>query len=199
MQQAGLVAQGRRRFRVTTDSTHRWPVAANRLARDFATGSPHRAWAADITALWTRAGWCYMAVVLDLGSRRIIGWAIRTSLGTELVRTALHVALGGRPAPQLHHSDRGSQYASFDYRALLDGRGITVSMSRVGNCWDNAPVESFFSSLKAELVSGASWRTAHEAEVAVADYLRFYNHQRLHSALGYRSPAQYEASLAAAV
>jgi putative transposase len=199
MRQAGLVAQGRRRFRLTTDSTHAWPVATNRLARQFAVGPPHRVWAADITALGTRAGWCYLAVVLDLGSRRIVGWAIRTSLEAELVRMALHVALGRRPAPPLHHSDRGSQYASHDYRALLAERGIAVSMSRVGNCWDNAPVESFFSSLKAELVSSASWRTAHDAERAVVDYLRFYNHQRLHSALGYRSPAQYEASLAAAV
>jgi putative transposase len=199
MRQAGLAAQGRRRFRVTTDSAHAWPVAANRLARHFAPGAPHRVWAADITALWTRAGWAYLAVVLDLGSRRVVGWALRTSLETELVRTALHVALGGRPAPQLHHSDRGSQYASHDYRALLDARGITVSMSRVGNCWDNAPVESFFSSLKAELMSDARWATFDDAHAAVADYLRFYNHQRLHSALGYRSPAQYEAAFAVAV
>lgn len=199
MRQAGLFAQGRRRYRVTTDSAHAWPVAANQLARQFATGRPNRVWAADITALWTRAGWCYLAVVLDLGSRRVVGWAMRASLETELVRAALHVALGGRPAPHLHHSDRGSQYASHDYRALLDARGIAVSMSRVGNCWDNAPVESFFSSLKAELVSAASWHTSHDAEIAVADYLRFYNHHRLHSALGYRSPAQYESSLAVAV
>jgi putative transposase len=199
MRQAGLFAQGRRRFRATTDSAHAWPVAANGLARQFAIGVPHRVWAADITALWTRAGWCYLAVVLDLGSRRIVGWALRASLETAVVRAALHVALGGRPAPQLHHSDRGSQYASHDYRALLATRGIAVSMSRVGNCWDNAPVESFFSSLKAELASASSWTTPHEAEIAVADYLRFYNHHRLHSALGYRSPAQYERSLTVAV
>jgi putative transposase len=199
MREAGLVAQGRRRYRVTTDSAHAWPVAPNQLARHFAPGLPHRVWAADITAVWTRAGWCYLAVVLDLGSRRVVGWAMRSSLETELVRAALHVALGGRPAPRMHHSDRGSQYASHNYRALLDASGITVSMSRVGNCWDNAPVESFFSSLKAELVSAASWTTADEAEIAVADYLRFYNHHRLHSALDYRSPAHYERSLAVAV
>ena len=199
MRQAGLCAQGRRRYRVTTDSAHPWPVAPNQLARHFATGLPHRVWAGDITALWTRAGWCYLAVVLDLGSRRVVGWAMRDSLETALVRAALHVALGGRPAPQLHHSDRGSPYASHDYRALLDARGIAVSMSRVGTCWDNAPVESFFSSLKAELVSAVVWTTPHEAEVAVADYLHFYNHHRLHSALDYRSPAQYERSLAVAV
>jgi transposase InsO family protein len=199
MREAGLTALGRRHFRVTTDSAHAWPVAANHLARQFASGRPHQAWAADITALWTRHGWCYLAVVLDLGSRRIVGWAIRTSLETELVLAAVHVALGARPVPQLHHSDRGSQYASHDYRALLAARGITVSMSRVGNCWDNAPVESFFSSFKAELVSTAQWATPLEAETAVADYLRFYNHTRLHSSLGYRSPAEYEASLEVAV
>jgi transposase InsO family protein len=199
MRQAGLTAQGRRRFRVTTDSAHAWPVATNRLARDFAIGAPHRVWAADITALWTRAGWCYLAVVLDLGSRRIVGWALRASLETALVRTALHLALGRRPAPRLHHSDRGSQYASQDYRALLATHGVAVSMSRVGDCWDNAPVESFFSSFKAELVSGTRWTTLNDAHAAVADYVRFYNHQRLHSALGYRSPVQYEAGFAVAV
>jgi putative transposase len=199
MRQAGLTAKGRRRFRVTTDSAHAWPVAANHLARQFAVTTPHRVWAADITALWTRSGWCYLAVVLDLGSRRIVGWAVRDSLEAELVTAALHVALGTRPQPTLHHSDRGSQYASHAYRTLLAARDITVSMSRVGNCWDNAPVESFFSSLKAELVSSAAWPSSREAETAVADYLRFYNHSRLHSSLGYQSPAQYEAALEVAV
>jgi putative transposase len=199
MRIAGLTAVGRRAFRVTTDSTHAWPVAANLLRRQFAVAAPHQRWAADITALPTRAGWCYLAIVLDLGSRRVVGWAVRSSLEVDLVRAALSVALARRPAPRLHHSDRGSQYASYVYRTTLERCGITVSMSRVGNCWDNAPVESFFSSLKAELVSTAWWATHNEAEAAVADYLRFYNQQRLHSALNYRSPAQYEASLEAAV
>jgi transposase InsO family protein len=199
MRHAGLTATGRRRFRVTTDSTHAWSVAANHLARQFAVPAPHRVWAADITALWTRAGWCYLAVVLDVGSRRIVGWALRDSLAVELVTTALHVALATRPQPQLHHSDRGSQYASHAYRALLAARGITVSMSRVGNCWDNAPVESFFSSLKAELVSSAHWASPREAHCAVADYLRFYNHTRLHSSLGYQSPVDFEAAFEVAV
>jgi transposase InsO family protein len=196
MRAAGLTAHGRRRFRLTTDSAHAWPTAPNLLARRFAVGLPHQRWAADITALWTRTGWCYLAVVLDLGSRRVVGWAVRDSLETELVLAALHVALGTRPRPDLHHSDRGSQYASRDYRSLLGARGITVSMSRTGNCWDNAPLESFFSTLKAELVSVARWATRADATVAVADYLRFYNHTRLHSALGYCSPADYEAALA---
>jgi putative transposase len=195
MRQAGLAAQGRRRFRVTTESAHAWPVAANHLAQHFAVPA-HRVWAADITFLWTRERWCYLAVVLDLGSRRVVGWALRDSLETELVTTALRMALETRPHPHLHHSDRGRQYASGDYRALLEAHGITVSMSRVGNCWDNAPVESFFSSLKAELVSAARWASMREAQIAVADYLRFYNHTRLHSSLGYQSPVQYEASVA---
>ena len=199
MRAAGLTARGRRAFRVTTDSDHSYAVAANHLARRFAVSPPHQSWVADITALPMRAGWCYLAVVLDLGSRRVVGWALRESLETELVLAALHVALGARPAPQLHHSDRGTQYASHAYRQLLATRGIDVSMSRVGNCWDNAAVESFFSSLKAELVAGARFSNAREAESAVAAYLRFYNHQRLHSALGYQSPVQYEAAFGVAV
>jgi len=197
MREAGLTAGGRKAFRVTTDSAHAWPIAANHLRRQFAAAAPHQSWAADITALPTRVGWCYLAVVLDLGSRRVVGWAVRSSLEVELVLAALHVALARRPSPRLHHSDRGTQYASYVYRRMLEERGITVSMSRVGNCWDNAPVESFFSSLKAELVSQARWITRDEAAAAVADYLRFYNHQRLHSALDYRTPADYEASFAA--
>ena len=199
MRAAGLTARGRRVFRVTTDSRHSDPVAANHLERRFAVAPPRRSWAADITGLPMRGGWCYLAVVLDLGSRRVVGWALRESLETELVLAALHVALGTRPAPQLHHSDRGTQYASHAYRELLATQGIGVSMSRVGNWWDNAAVESFFSSLKAELVAGARFSNAGEAEIAVSDYLRFYNQQRLHSALGYQSPAQYEATFGVAV
>jgi len=192
MQAGGLTAVGRRPYRVTTDSAHAWPVATNRLARQFGVTVPHQRWAADITALPTGEGWGYLAVVLDLGSRRVVGWAIRPSLHVDLVLAALHVALASRPHPQLHHSDRGVQYASDAYRRLLAQAGITISMSRVGNCWDNAPVESFFSSLKTELVSQARWTTLPAAETAVSDYLRFYNEHRLHSALDYRSPAAYE-------
>jgi putative transposase len=194
MREGGLQARGRRPFRRTTDSHHAWPCAANTLARRFAQATPTTVWAADITALPTRGGWVYLAVVLDLGSRRVVGWALRAGLTVDLVLAALHVALATRPRPQLHHSDRGSQYASHVYRAALATHGIAVSMSRVGNCWDNAPVESFFSSLKTELVSTARWTTLSDLQPAVADYLRFYNHTRLHSALDYRSPAQYEAT-----
>jgi transposase InsO family protein len=199
MRAAGLRAEGRRAYRVTTDSAHAWPIAANYLHRRFAAAAPHQRWAADITALPTHRGWCYLAVIIDVGSRRVVGWAIRSSLETELVLAALHVALGTRPQPRLHHSDRGAQYASYSYRAVLEAHGIRVSMSRVGNCWDNAIVESFFSSLKAELVSTVTWTTHHEAGAAVASYIRFYNQQRLHSALDYRSPAQYESQFSVAV
>ncbi len=171
MRAAGIQAVGRRAFRVTTDSAHAWPVAANHLQRQFAPAAPHQRWAADITALSTRAGWCYLAIVLDVGSRRVVGWSLRSSLETDLVLAALHVALGARPAPQVHHSDRGVQYASYAYREVLERRGVTVSMSRVGNCWDNAIVESFFSSLKAELVSDVDWRSHDEAEAAVAPHV----------------------------
>jgi putative transposase len=199
MRLAGLVARGRRRFRVTTDSHHAAPVAHNVLNRHFAAGLAHRLWASDITAVWTRVGWVYLAVILDVGSRRIVGWALRPHLQTELVTTALHMALATRPHPQLHHSDRGTQYASQAYRALLARHGIEASMSRAGNCWDNALVESFFSSLKAELLANDEpWPTFEAGMTAVADYIRFYNEQRLHSTLNYLTPVAYEATGAVA-
>ena len=200
MRLAGLVARGRRRFRITTDSQHTAPVARNVLNRHFAPTLPHRLWAGDITAVWTRGGWVYLAVILDVGSRRIVGWALRPHLQTELVTTALHMALETRPHPQLHHSDRGTQYASQAYRALLERHDIAGSMSRAGNCWDNAIVESFFSSLKAELLADdAPWPTFDAAMTAIAHYIRFYNEQRLHSTLNYLTPAAYEAEAATAV
>jgi len=201
MQAAALVVRRARRFRVTTDSHHQQPVAPNHLGRRFAVPQPNRVWAADITALATAHGWCYLAIVLDLASRRVVGWAVRTTLETALPLAALQMALGRRrpAAGLLHHSDRGTQYASTAYQRVLAAHGITTSMSRVGDCWDNAPVESFFSGLKAEL-SPARWPTAAEAARAIADHIeRFYNCRRLHSALGYRSPVDFEASLASAV
>jgi putative transposase len=202
MRAAALEARRRRPFRVTTDSRHVLPVVTNQLARRFAVATPNTVWAADITALWTRQGWCYLAVVLDLASRRVVGWAVRPTLETELVLAALHLALGRRQLRPglLHHSDRGRQYASDAYQQLLAAHGITPSMSRVGNCWDNAPVESFFSGLKAELLPPRPWETHQAAHAAIADHIEaFYNRRRLHSALDFRSPADFEVHHAAAV
>lgn len=195
MQAEGLQARRRRRFRVTTQSRHGHPIAANVLGRRFAVGAPDQAWAGDITYLPTREGWLYLAVLLDLGSRRVIGWAVRSTLERGLTLAALRMALARRrPAPGvLHHSDRGSQYACTEYRALLAAHGLAASMSRAGDCWDNAVVESFLGTLKTELVEGADWATRAEAEAAVGEYLEaWYNRQRRHSALGYASPVVYE-------
>jgi putative transposase len=193
MQQQGLAARRRRPFVRTTDSKHSHPVAPNVVARDFLPPGPNCTWAGDITYVWTAEGWLYLAVVLDLFSRRVVGWSMSESIDRHLVLSALDMALAGRAAPALYHSDRGSQYASEDYRARLAERGITCSMSRKGNCWDNAVVESFFSSLKMELVHIRSFRTREEAKLALFEYMEvFYNRRRRHSSLGYVSPAEYE-------
>jgi transposase InsO family protein len=187
MRAAGLRARPRRRFRVTTDSAHQWPVPPNLVQRQFRPAAPNRTWAADITYLETITGWVYLAVVLDLYSRRVVGWAVRPTLQTELVCAALHLALG-------HHSDRGTKYASADYQRLLTAHRITPSMSRRGDCWDNAVVESFFSTLKQELAP-AYWPTEAAATRAIATYIEsFYNPVRLHSTLGYQSPNAFEAA-----
>jgi putative transposase len=190
----GLRARRRRRFRVTTDSAHPWPVAPNHLQRQFAVAAPNRVWAADITYVATADGWLYLAVIIDLYSRRVVGWATRSTLHTELVVAALHLALGRR-APQpglIHHSDQGFQYASERYRALLQAHGAVQSMSRKGNCWDNAVVESFFSSLKREL-EAETWPNRLVATQAIGDYIdRFYNRIRLHSTLAYHTPCAFE-------
>ena len=194
MRAAQLVARGRRRFRVTTESAHAYPVVGNRLARQFTVRAPNRVWAADITALPTRDGWCYLAVVLDLCSRRIVGWAADTTLETRLVLTALHRALTTRRVRPglIHHSDRGSQYASAAYQCVLAVHRIVASMSRAGDCWDNAPVESFFSGMKAEATPLGGWGTFAQAQALIGDHVDFYNRRRLHSAIGYRSPIDYE-------
>jgi putative transposase len=201
MRAGALVARGRRRYRVTTDSRHDQPVARNHLARAFTVARPNRVWAGDITALWTDEGWIYLAVLMDLASRRIVGWAAQETMETALPLAALRQALERRHRRRglLHHSDRGVQYASARYQALLRQYGIRVSMSRKGNCWDNSVVESFFRTLKTEL-HPLTWRTRTQASAALADYIeRFYNTHRLPSTLDYRSPAAFEARFRIAV
>jgi putative transposase len=194
MRRAQLCARARCRNVRTTDSRHAEPVAPNLLSRSFQADAPNRVWVADITYLPTREGWLYLAVVLDLFARRVVGWSMQPSLDRGLVLAALDHALHRRHPPPglLHHSDRGSQYASADYQALMTQAQMRSSMSRKGNCWDNAAMESFFATLKAELpLSVFPSRAA--ARSAVFDYIeRFYNRVRLHSTLGYRSPIAYE-------
>ena len=195
MRAEGIRAKTTRRFRVTTQSDHAHPVAPNVLDRQFTEATPDRVWVGDITYLSTREGWLYLAVVLDLASRKVIGWAMRHTLERSLTLDALAMAiLRRRPAPGvLHHTDRGSQYACHDYRALLAAHGMTCSMSRRGDCYDNAVAESFFATLKRELADDADWHTRDEARTAVFQYIEvWYNRRRRHSTLGYVSPEQYE-------
>jgi putative transposase len=201
MRAAGLRARGRRRFMVTTDSRHNFAIAPNRLRRRFRPRHLNRVWAADLTACRLQHGWCYLAVVLDLASRRVLGWAVHRTPAPDLVIAALAPALARVPhrATLLHHSDRGIQYASDRLRAVLARHRITPSMSRTGDCWDNAPVESFFSSFKAEASPQQPWPDLHAATTAIREYIDFYNHRRLHSTLDYQTPAAFEARMAAAV
>ena len=195
MRSDGLRGRIRRRFRRTTDSTHRLPIAPNTLNRQFEVDAPDRVWAGDITYVHTPNGWGYLAVILDLHSRLVVGWALADHMRTELVETALLGALGKREpsADLLHHTDRGSQYASTSYRGRLEALGIAVSMSRRGDCYDNAVVESFFGTLKQELVHEARWNDLVETRAAIHDYIEvFYNRQRLHSSLGYCTPAEVD-------
>lgn len=190
-----LGSRKRRRFRVvTTDSKHAHPVAPNSLGRDFAATAPNQKWLADLTYVPTDEGWLYLALVLDLFGRKIVGWAMSDTMPQELTAAALWVALGWRdPQPGLmHHSDRGSQYAARHYRKVLEARGITVSMSRKGDCWDNAPMESANGTLKVECVHGEHFRTRAEAQQAIVEYIGYYNTVRRHSSLGNVSPAEFE-------
>jgi len=197
MQQHGIRAKGRRRFRVvTTDSRHDWPVAPNRLERQFDVAAPDRVWAGDITYIATDEGWLFLAVVIDLFSRQVIGWSLRPDLRRELVVDALRMAWFRRhPSPQaglIFHSDRGSQYASQDFRDVLAGYGIAASMSRRGNGWDNACSETLFGSLKVERLHGQRFATRRQAQDEAIDWLLWYNRSRLHSTLGYVSPLRFE-------
>ena len=182
----------------TTDSRHRQPVADNVLDRQFDAARPDRKWAADITYVPTGQGWLYLAGVIDLCSRKVVGWSMADHMRTGLVADALNMALTRRgPTPGLlHHSDRGVQYASDDYQHLLAGHGIACSMSGRGDCWDNAVIESFWGTLKAELVNHERYATREQARASIFEYVEvFYNRHRLHSSLGYVSPEQFEASL----
>ena len=195
MRELGLVGRRKRRFVTTTDSRHRSPVAPNVLMRDFDVAEPNTAWATDITYIATLEGWLYLAVVLDLFSRRVVGYAMSEQIDRALVLEALREALGRRPETMdlIHHSDRGSQYASHDYREALNQAGITCSMSRRGNCWDNAVVESFFGTLKTELIYELPLQTRSATRSAVAEYIdAFYNVRRRHSSLDYQSPVEFE-------
>jgi len=195
MRADGLQAKHSRKFRVTTDSKHEHPVADNTLAREFEVDVANARWVADITFVWTNQGWLYLAVVMDLFSRRIVGWQMSNRIKRQLVIGALQMALKGRRPESglLHHSDRGSQYASHDYREMLEEAGCVCSMSRKGNCWDNAPVESFFATLKRELVHDRRFQTREQARSEIFEFIEvWYNRKRRHSTLGYMSPAEYE-------
>ncbi len=193
-----LKVKQKRKFKVTTDSKHNLPTAENVLDRQFSPSAPNQVWGTDITYLWTQEGWLYLAVVIDLYSRRVVGWAMDRRMKKALVIRALMMAVNLRkPSPGLiHHSDRGSQYASHDYQKLLKQHGMIPSMSRKGNCWDNAPVERFFSSLKREWTGDRLYRTRQQAMADVREYVAvYYNARRLHSTLGYKTPLDYEKTL----
>ena len=194
MREQGIRARHKRRYKATTDSKHALPVADNRLNRHFTPTAPNQVWTADMTYLWTAEGWLYLAVVLDLFNREVVGWSIKPRMTADIVIDALTMAWFRRkPAAGLiHHSDRGSQYASHAFQARLKEYGMVCSMSRKGNCWDNAPTESFFNSLKNERVHGTRYSTRAEAMADLFDYIEpFYNRRRRHSTLGYASPAKF--------
>jgi len=194
MRKLALKPKSPKRYKVTTDSRHSFAVAANVLDRKFDVAGPNQVWASDITYLWTLEGWHYLAVVMDLFSRQIVGWAMDKRMKTKLTLDALAMAYWRRKPDTglLHHSDRGVQYACHEYQKRLGQYGMSVSMSRKGDCWDNAPVERFFRSLKSERLASCRFATRKSAELEVLDYITFYNFARLHSTLGYQSPMQYE-------
>ena len=196
MQQHGIRARGKRRFRVTTDSRHGLPIAPNLLNRNFTVAAPNRVWAGDMTYIQTEEGWLFLAVVLDLFSRRIVGWSLREHMRSELAVDALRMAWLQRSPDRrtelIFHSDRGSQYASSDFNQVLNECAIQPSMSRKGDCWDNACSETLFASLKVERLHGQRFQTIRQAKDETLDWLLWYNRTRLHSTLKYVSPMQFE-------
>lgn len=199
MRAAGIRSKVRQKFRKTTDSDHLLPLASDLLGQDFRATGPNRVWVSDITYLATDEGWLYLASTLDLYSRRVVGWAMSESLSTAIVVDALEMAIARRspPAGLVHHSDRGTQYAAQAFRGLLERNGIRCSMSRRGNCYDNALKESFFHTLKTELCDHEHYRTREQARASVFEFIEvFYNRSRLHSSLGYLSPEEFEQRVA---
>jgi putative transposase len=195
MKLAGVAAKQRKRFKATTDSNHQLPVAPNLLNRRFSVTTPNCVWVGDITYIWTSEGWLYLAVVIDLYSRRIVGWSMNNCISRQLVMDALIMAIWRRKPSRglIFHSDRGSQYCSHDFQKLLKNHGILSSMSRKGDCWDNAVAESFFGSLKIEQVFGMRYLSRSTARQDIVDYIEmFYNSRRRHSSLGYMNPMEFE-------
>lgn len=199
MKEAGVKTKQRKKYKVTTNSNHKQPVFENVLQRNFDVDKPDLAYVSDITYIWTQEGWLYLAVVIDLFSRKVVGWSMRSRINARLVCDALTMAIWQRKpgAGLIHHSVRGSQYASRRFRKLLSKHQYVGSMSRKGDCWDNSVVESFFGSLKQERIQWKNYQTRYEAQQDILQYITmFYNSERLHSYLGYKSPNQYEAETA---
>jgi len=195
MRQNGISVVRTHKHKVTTDSNHSFNIAPNLLNRNFSADRENQKWVVDVSYVWTREGWLYLAVVLDLYSRRVIGWAVSNRMKRDLAIRALDMAIALRRPPKgcIHHSDRGSQYCSHDYQKLLRQHDFKVSMSGKGNCYDNAAMETFFKTIKAELIWRHSWPTRRAAEIAIFQYINgFYNPRRRHSALGWKSPLAFE-------
>ena len=199
MRQNGISVVRTRKHKVTTDSNHKFNIASNLLDRDFNADAPNQKWACEIGYIWTLEGWLYLTVILDLHSRHVIGWAVSNRMKRDLAIRALKMAIAFRQPPKgcIHHTDRGSQYCSHDYQKILRQNGFKVSMSGKGNCYDNPAVETFFKTIKAELIWRHPWETRRKAEMAIFEYINgFYNPRRRHSALGWKSPVAFERKVA---
>ncbi|MFQ6550550.1 IS3 family transposase [Aestuariibius sp. 2305UL40-4] len=199
MRENGIRVERSKKYKVTTDSNHAFNIAPNLLNRDFQADHPNQKWAGDISYVWTHEGWLYLAVILDLHSRRVIGWAVSNRMKRDLAIRALKMVIALRQPPKgcIHHTDRGSQYCSHDYQKILRQHGFKVSMSGKGNCYNNSAVETFFKTIKAELIWRRSWQTRRDTEIAIFEYINgFYKPRRRHSALGWKSPVAFERKVA---